>query len=777
MKKKITSLVLGIFMCVFSLLTLSGCSLVKKDNTKDNNKVVLTIGDTSLTKSDIINSFYSYYQSNSSYFAYYDEDTIEESFYTWAIIKALIDKKSAEALANGTTVYTVTDEEDVWNSVFEYLYEQVSSKEKDLYPDNAEDEDLPVWLRDEDDEEESSSFSGYVSALAKPETKGEPTIKAGDSLIKNKVGKLEDYLFEYVYDTDDEGNGKRKEIEKEYITKRRDAYASFVNGLLNSAKSNGTSTKIDDLLFNEVKRVYDAYYKSKLSELFQSYYLDDYLLNADTLSLTDKVLVQAFLDQYNTDKEKYQSEQNYISTVTSTDGASLVLYNHNGRNYYFTVQHILVKFDDAISESLSEIEGYSGYEKLDETLGSQIKAQIDAQVYSYFMTTTVNKDAIKDYISVEPYADYYIYDEERASNGTNGYIKVYRKVENEGLENESVTYFEDKNGDDSYNEGTDVLVQEEDVLYLSYITGNGSQITKNQIMDCYDYNYTAWKNLVDSYYDLYKDYQDANEEQKTEKQAAIDTFLNSHKGMEYVFETVNILYEEAKQSANKTAIYRKIADYLFVELEWIFSGDSLGNTLSNKMGYVISNFPDESGSWVYEFPKGARELVEEIVSSGTGSTIDENINNLIASVNNYNTLSKNITKTIISSYGYHIIKVADIFETNSSIIDADAIAKTLTNQKVSANNSEFVSALIKEMKTTFVCGASNQTVYDYFFDKIYTGLVGSSWVNEKSESASSSTSGSYFLKLEYKWLSDYANNGQLEFVNRMTYEELMNSIN
>ena len=114
MKKKLISLVLGVFMCIFSVFTLVGCSLVKTDDNKTNAEVVLTIGDTKLTKSEILSSFYSYYQSNSSYFAYYDEATIEESFYTWAIIKAMIDKKSAEALANGVTTYTTTDEDDVW---------------------------------------------------------------------------------------------------------------------------------------------------------------------------------------------------------------------------------------------------------------------------------------------------------------------------------------------------------------------------------------------------------------------------------------------------------------------------------------------------------------------------------------------------------------------------------------------------------------------------------------------------------------------------------------
>ena len=84
MKKRIISLVFGIFMSIFSLVSLAGCSLVSSNTDVENKKTVLKVGDKSLSKSDVINSFYTYYQNNNSYFSYYDEETIEESFYTWS---------------------------------------------------------------------------------------------------------------------------------------------------------------------------------------------------------------------------------------------------------------------------------------------------------------------------------------------------------------------------------------------------------------------------------------------------------------------------------------------------------------------------------------------------------------------------------------------------------------------------------------------------------------------------------------------------------------------
>ena len=66
MKKKLVSLVFGVFMAVFSVFSLAGCSLVSSDNTEKNKKTVVKIGNAELSRLDIMNSFYTYYQNNSS---------------------------------------------------------------------------------------------------------------------------------------------------------------------------------------------------------------------------------------------------------------------------------------------------------------------------------------------------------------------------------------------------------------------------------------------------------------------------------------------------------------------------------------------------------------------------------------------------------------------------------------------------------------------------------------------------------------------------------------
>jgi hypothetical protein len=85
-------------------------------------------------------------------------------------------------------------------------------------------------------------------------------------------------------------------------------------------------------------------------------------------------------------------------------------------------------------------------------------------------------------------------------------------------------------------------------------------------------------------------------------------------------------------------------------------------------------------------------------------------------------------------------------------------------EDVDLDNAEYVQKVVEKLKTTYVSTSSNETIYDYFYDKLYTSLAGSS-----------SSSGTYFLKLEYEWLHDYYTAGKIEFVNKLTYDELMDN--
>lgn len=784
MKKKLISLVFGLFMAVFSVFSLSSCSLVTTNNKIENNKTVLKIGDVELTKSDVVNSFYTYYQNNNSYFSYYDNETIEESFYTWAIIKEVINQKSATALydadtnPNGFIVYTQENEDNVWKNVYNYIYNQVNSYEKNIYKSEGYAEDnYPAWLKTTEAEAEATTFEAYVSTMPDGVSldKSEAVKKSTNEQILNRISNsntsLKAYLFEHLVETDEDGNETRKKIndiiveEQKYVAEiekdkfienaRSQAYASYMYGLVNTANSSGKEADDQTLLNDEVIRVYEAYYESEITTLLQTYYLDEYLISGEDTPLTEKAIAEAFLNDYYADYQTYQFEDAYITTMTASDGASLVLYHYDGQNYFFTVQHILVKNDEHITSQIEEIPGYDNSGSFDYdasgdgSVASEFFKKRQQLIDAYFMASVVNEDNIKDSINVKDYADYYYYDETRTDNN-NGYINVV-KVE----DGDNVKYYEDADNDGVKDESETTEIEKAKVLYLS---------TDEQILECYEDNYADWKKRAKDYAGYVA----------SKNAVGMNNLREQYEDMYYVFDTVENMInaddsEEIINTMFKTTLNEKIASYLFVELEWLFSSDSLGNKLSNKMGYVMSNYPDEHGSWVAEFADGARDLIKSL--KGTYDSVEEGVE---AILNGDNSLTfDKLTTKIISTYGYHIIKVENVFESGSSIIDIEGIKESLNVDKIDLNNQSHIDAVIEAMKKTYVCSASNQRVYDYYFDELYTGFVGSSWLGDTSENA---TSGTYFLKLEYEWLYELYNTDQIEYIDKIGYEELLEAV-
>ncbi len=734
MKKKILSLVMSFCLCICSLFSLAGCSVVSEDKTITNKKEIMKVGDLTLTKADVINSFYTYYQNNNSYFSYYDEETIVESFYSWSVIKEIVNEKSEKALYNpetnptGFIVYDADDAKEVREALFEYVYSQINSYEKAIYALNGvEEEDYPVWLRSEEEEDETTSgFKAYESVKMdiddiQVHDKASHVEKLTEEQVKAFESEIKTYLFEYVTkkaENDDEED-VRANMNTEQSVIRNQAYAKYIEGLVSNAKANGTSTDETVVFLNEIVRVYNAYYDSKVSSLFKSYWTQNYLLNHNAVdidgdgvidcekdSLSDKEVVTAYLEKYFTNMQLYQVEDSYITALTGEDGPSLILYNYNGRNYFFTVQHILVKYDDYIDEKVSDLPGHgaSGSD-YDSMIHENYLKERDDLTNSYSMYTTINKSNIERFTTnneIEIVGNYYFYDEEYQGDSSKNYGYILLTVSEEGDE---TVYRRSDNSE---------IVDEADVKYLA---------SEDDVLDAYNTNLTRWVDLVNQYVS-------ANETDR-------ETILEDNSEIDYV---LNTALDMSNNGCSSVEIKNKLASFLFVELQWIYSTDTLGNEYTNKLGYVMSNYEDENGNWVVDFAVGAREILANLQNGDTSAITTDNF--------------------IISDYGYHIIKIDNIFESGKSLVDMSLLTK-----EIDIDNAEFVEEMTHLLKKTYICSASNQSLYDYFYDEIYTGLVGS------SESA-----GTYFTALQYEWLAEYYNAEKIEYFTKLTYDELMDSI-
>ena len=743
MKKKILSLLMSFCFVICGLFSLSGCSVVREDSSKLNKKEVMRVGNTELTKSDVVNSFYTYYQSNSSYFSYYDEETIEESFYTWATIKQIVKEKAFDALydaetnPNGYIVYNADDEKDVIDAVYEYIYSQVSSYETAIYElKGYEKDEYPVWIQTEEEEEEAAtSFESYKSVKPEIEAKdkADSKKKLTDEQVKTKVDELKKYLFEYVSveaEDEDEEDVRADIDESKYIVgARNQAYAHYIEGLVSNAKANGTSTDANEVLLNELVRVYNAYYDSQISSLFQKYWLENYLLGEgcfdidgdgvidyDKESLSEKAVVKAYLEAYFTDVQLYQVEDSFIAALTDDEGTSLILYNYQGRNFFFTVQHILIKYDDYISEKIAKLPGYSASgSDYDADIYEPFAKKRNELTDNYTMLTKINEEALERFAnedSITVVGGYYYYDEEYADDksNNNGYLPLTMTTVDD------VTVYTKPNGD---------KVAEEDVLHMASI---------ENVLDSYNSTLTEWVTWVSEYL-------------ATNDEAVRENIVKEHEEIAYVFETALNMHSYGK---TMDEISEKLASLLFVELQWIYSSDGLGNEFTNKLGYVVSNYDDENGNWVVDFAVGARNILASLMDGDDEVLVDGK-----------KSILTKATNVITSNYGYHLIKIENVYESGKSLVDMSKLTK-----EINIEDAEFVSEMADLLKQTYVCEGSNQTVYDYFYDELYTSLVGNS-----------SSSGTYFMKLQYEWLAEYHEANKIDIFNKISYDELMDSIN
>ena len=749
MKKKIFSLILGICLIFGGLFAFSGCSLVPTDQDKVNGKVVMKIGDKNVTEAELINAFYTYYQNNSNYFAYYDEETIEESFYTWYIVKTMVNELSYKALNDGTIYYTNKDAETVWGYVEDYFYNQVSAYEKSLYvADGVEEADYPTWLQTEAAKEEPAKFESYKSptdAIEFTDRAAEATKKLTAQEVYEKVAALKADLFKYVVSTDDEGVETKENIVDEPFKVRNQAYANYIQALVSNAKAAGKSTDIDDVLNSEIYRIYEAYYDSQINVIFQNYYVQDQLLNrdgqGDPNTLNASTVVAKFLDKYYLDMQTNQIQDVYVKTMESSDGASLVTYHYKGRYYYFSVQHILVKFSDYVLEQVEALPGYGVNDANEIISDNYVDARDDiATDRNAAILTKVNTDAMKD--SLIAVGDYYYFDESQKTewDPTNNIYYGYIK-----LTNHTINYVDGTvNYTETYTEAS------------PYVAGDGTEITKDSdgvvqmatyvdVQNAFKLNYGIWLDLAEEIFTNTTE-QNANK--------IIDDFYaeedGEHNKINEKYEEMRYVLEVARDmkinGLTLNDVKSKVSSLLFVELEWIYSGDSLGNEISNKIGYIVSNEPDENMNWVVDFAVGARAMIEEMNKPAFESKTAEE--------------KALYTQAVITDYGYHIMKIENVYDA-ASIIDLESIT-----DEFSLNvNSAYIQKVAKLLKQNYVCAGSNQSLYDYFYDEAYNTLVGTS-----------SSAGTYFLALEYEWLSKYYDDNKIEIIEKVPYADLFASL-
>ncbi len=693
MKKKILSLLVGIFVLFGSLFGFAGCSVVKDNNTNAGDNIVLSVNGTTYNSDDIISGFYSFLMQN--YALIYngtDSAVIEDKFYNAFVKEKIVMDKALAALGatEGVSItYREADAKDVWESVEDYFRSQIDSYEQDLYSDES---DYPVWLQQDNSDDDKFHESYKDPSIKENKDKGAVCERLTEAQLADKLQDIYDAMFSYVSEVREE-NGEEINVYTEIkdqkgAEKRRQAFALYMENMFLNAKANGEYKTQSELVLEQVVEIYDAYYLGKLAELYQREFDEKEVLTSE--KLTEEYIVELFLQSLKADEENYLNEAEYVSVITSSD-TQLVLYHNN--NKYFTVQHILLKFDDQLVAQIKEDPFYVDMSSSDVQLEifEQFKANRENIVADYYglgtndALTDINEEQLEKLPSLKAMID----------NDPNKYFGYYKYSKTDGYT-------------------------------AAQSTDDGAKKMANV------------QNIINAY-DDYMQY--------VIKPALEVVFEVDGGSINDVSEDIRYMIEAAQTLADanggyqaaKTLIEEKLSSMAFIELSWVFSDDGMENSFYKELGYVISNYQDDNNGFTHEFVDTAKDLYKLISETAYKMTDVDS--------------STNVT---ITKDGVHIIKLDNVFtdsEEGSSFIDFSGVDMT------------DIAAVAEIMKQTFICNGSNKTVYDYYRDLVYEKLAGDE-----------STNGTYFEDLKTQWFEEYLDANKIDYIAKLTYEEIMNQL-
>ncbi len=401
-KSKIISLVLCLCMC---LSFFTGCSIFVKNEKLPAGATTIKIGDSVITKQELINAYYSFYQQNSYYFAYSSEEDIMKVFYDSVVAREIILVEATKLIEDGTLKFSQKALDDIWYDTIDFLYSQIDSKEKALLLlQNSDEEKLPERLQGEDeDAEKAIKYEPYK--FEKITQKDYSEVVTGDKIVWNDaIAKFEADLYFYN-DSKDEDNRTHIAIDESEHAKRLEAYNMFLSELILSAKANKKDSSKNAVLLAELKRVYESYYESELYTMYQ-----EYINSGAGDKIDDAAIVKKYKELLNASTESNTNKDNYIKIISANDNDTLILYHYGDTYKYFTVQHVLIKYDDKTLDFLKGVPGYDTskdlmFRKYYEEV-RKLYAVEDKMTTSYRgedgFTVKVEKDGelVKDQISV-----------------------------------------------------------------------------------------------------------------------------------------------------------------------------------------------------------------------------------------------------------------------------------------------------------------------------------------------------------------------------------------
>ena len=334
--KKILTSLCALTLCV---LCLTGCSWLQIDKAKYYNEVVVTVGDKEFTKKDLVDAFsnygYQYYQS----YGYSLEESINQTIKSMIDRSLLMDVVKEEIDNDEKYKFTEQEKLEIRKQVFDYMQDSINTFETKIRKE---------WDMEVEFDEETTTES-----LRKQEEEYTPSTKFEIVTVEGKttyqVSRVEDEA-EKIYVPDN----LPLHFSKDYrtITDKKvsdEAWTRYIKSLQDLAKSEGRSTKEEDVLLHEEQRLIDLMINNKYLEKYEARFFD-------TIDVNTEAVLKYYKEQYKSQLQIYSASESQYHTAMESASSNYIYYHVNSGNEYVNVKHILINFTQEQKDQIKTLD-------------------------------------------------------------------------------------------------------------------------------------------------------------------------------------------------------------------------------------------------------------------------------------------------------------------------------------------------------------------------------------------------------------------------------------
>ncbi len=400
MKNKFRIVALLLVACVAFMF--AGCDLFSKNSSAYYNQVVISVayGDGSkieINRKDFLTAYNNYGQNLISQYNYTEEKAKNATVDALVNRKILLkEAKSVAKTAEGSSVeLTDLDKKDLRYQTYESLLSNARDYKDDIR--NA-------WGETKEDEMKKDTSSD-TTVYTPYEKKARPvydkeTKQYRIELIKDDTTKRPSKIFnslDEIYTAF--VNETKNNSEDKYA---REEYRRYVASLQASQKVLQTNYTEEELVKNEIKRIYENLEDNEYITKYQDYKQE----NGGYSTITVAQVLDKYKSMISVSKFKYENDLDSFNSDMLEKRENV---NYFVNDDYFYVAHILIKFSDEQQKEYDSLENLSNkgqgdiisaeqYEKQKDALYSSIKASVrDAETGEITATDTVlAKDVLKE---------------------------------------------------------------------------------------------------------------------------------------------------------------------------------------------------------------------------------------------------------------------------------------------------------------------------------------------------------------------------------------------